>query len=55
MGLAIWLLTVLAERLNQTRIGRMITTGIAVFVIAYGIIVALLITNLLILALLGYL
>ena len=54
MGLVIWLLTVIAERVNQTRIGRMITTGVAAFVIAWAIIVALLLANLLILAILGY-
>jgi len=54
MGLAVWLCTVIAERLNQTRIGRMVTTGIATVVIAWAIVVALLITSLLILAIFGY-
>lgn len=54
MGLVIALLTFLAERLNRTRIGRMVTTGVAVAVTAWAVVVALLITNLVILAILGY-
>jgi len=54
MGLVVWLCTVIADRLNRTPLGRKITTGIAVFVIAVAIIEALLLLNLTIAAALGY-
>ena len=41
MGLAVWLCTIIAEQLNNTRVGRMVTTAVAVFVIAWAIILAL--------------
>lgn len=53
MGLATWLLTVIAERLNRTRIGDLITTGVATIVIAWAIIVALLLITLTVAAALG--
>jgi len=54
MGLAIWLFTVLAERFNQTRIGRKITTVVTVLVIAWAVVLVLLLTTLMILVSLGY-
>lgn len=54
MGLAIWLCTIIAEQLNRTHIGRMITTGLTVFVIALFMMLALLLTNLTVAATFGY-
>lgn len=54
VGLAILLLTAAANLLNRFRVGRAITTGCAALVIAFAVVVALLTTNLLILAVLGY-
>ena len=54
MGLAIWLLTVLAERFNRTPLGRRITTSVAVFVIAWAMMLAILLLTLTIAAALGY-
>lgn len=54
MGLAIALLTWTANRLNRTRIGRGITTGVASLVVAWAVLVAVLTSTLLVLAVLGY-
>jgi hypothetical protein len=54
MGLVVWLCTVIAERLNRTPLGRKITTGVAVFVIAYFLIIVIGLLNLTIAAALGY-
>ena len=54
MGLAVWLCTVIAEQLNKTRVGRMVTTGVAVFVIAWAIILALGLISLTVAAAFGY-
>lgn len=54
MGLVIWLCAVIAERLNRTPLGQKITTGVAVFVIAYVMIIAVLLVTLTIAAALGY-
>jgi len=40
MGLAIWLCTVIAERLSEGRVGRAITTAVALFVIVWALILA---------------
>ena len=54
MGLAVMLITVCAERLNRTRIGRVITTGVATVVIAWAVCLALALTHMLVLAAFGY-
>lgn len=54
MGLAVFICSVIAERLNKTRAGRAITTGVAVVVIAWALTVAILLLNLTIAAALGY-
>lgn len=53
MGIAIALLHFLAERLNRTRVGRAITTGVATVVIVWAFLVAILTTTLLGLAVTG--
>lgn len=53
MGFAVWLFTVIAEQLNKTRIGRMITTGVAVVVIAWALVLAVGLFTLTVMAALG--
>lgn len=53
MGLVIYLLTISAEALNKMRIGRGITTGVALVVIVWAFVVALAITNAVIFVALG--
>lgn len=53
MGLVVLICTVVAELLAKSRIGRAINLGFAVAVIAFGLIVALLLINLMIFTALG--
>lgn len=53
MGLAVWILTVIAEQLNRTRIGRMVTTGVATVVIAWALVLAVGLLALTVMAALG--
>ena len=54
MGLAIWIITAIAERLNRTETGRKITTVVAACVIACVMIIAIGLLTLTVMAALGY-
>jgi predicted PurR-regulated permease PerM len=53
VGLAVWLCTVIAEWLDQYRIGRAINLAAAVTVIALALIIALLLINTMVFEALG--